>query len=169
VTVIEFLAGTQEWPIAQWIGANPYAFPLLDAAHILFQAFVVGSIAALDLRLLGCFMRERRVSELTARILPWTWWAFAGATLTGVALFIINAGKFVENRAFAVKLLLMALAGINMLVFHLWTYRSVSRWDLQLPPPAAARIAGTLSLVLWIGVVLFGRYVWFPWANKDGF
>lgn len=164
MNVIEFLASTQEWPFAKWLGASLYGFPLVDAAHILFQAFVVGSIAALDLRLLGCFMQHRRVSELAQRILPWTWWAFAGATLTGVVLFMINASKFVENRAFAIKLLLMALAGINMLAFHRWTYRSVSEWDLQSPPPPAARIAGALSLTLWIGVVLFGRYVWFPWA-----
>ena len=70
------LRAMQEWPLVQAIGGNAYAFPLLDAAHILFQAFVVGSIAALDLRLLGYALMQRPVTELVRRILPWTWAAW---------------------------------------------------------------------------------------------
>jgi hypothetical protein len=89
--------------------------------------------------------------------------------VTGVVLFVLNVVKFVDNRAFLIKMALMVLAGLNMLVFHKGTYRSVGAWDLQMPPPRAARIAGALSLVLWLGVVFFGRYLWYPWSNSAGF
>lgn len=165
----EALRAMQDWPVVQAIGQNAYAFPLIDAGHILFQAFVVGSIAALDLRLLGYALMNRPVSELVKRILPWTWIAFAGATVTGVVLFVLNVVRFVDNRAFMIKMLLMVLAGANMLAFHKGIYRTVGLWDLQSPPPRNARIAGALSLALWIGVVFFGRYLWYPWSSAAGF
>jgi hypothetical protein len=163
------LRAMQDWPLVQAVGESPFAFPLLDAAHILFQAFVVGSIAALDLRLLGLALMRHPVSQLVQRILPWTWAAFAGATVTGVALFVLNVVKFVDNRAFLIKMLLMVLAGANMLAFHRGIFRSVGDWDVQSTPPRAARIAGAVSLVLWVGVVFFGRYLWYPWSNASGF
>lgn len=167
--VAQALRSMQDWPVVQAIGQSTYAFPLLDAAHILFQAFVVGSIAALDLRLLGLAFVRRPVSELVRQILPWTWAAFAGASVTGGVLFVLNVVKFVDNRAFLIKMGLMLLAGANMLAFHNGPYRSVATWDLQMPPPRAARIAGALSLGLWLGVVFFGRYLWYPWSNRAGF
>jgi hypothetical protein len=163
------LRAMQEWPLVQAIGGNAYAFPLLDAAHILFQAFVVGSIAALDLRLLGYALMQRPVTELVRHILPWTWAAFAGAAVTGMVLFVLNVTTFVDNRSFLIKMLLMLLAGANMLAFHKGAYRTIGEWDLGSPPPQAARLAGALSLALWLGVVFFGRYLWYPWSNRVGF
>jgi len=168
-TFLDALRAVQDWPVVQAIGANAYAFPLLDAAHILFQGFVVGSIAALDLRLLGVAFMQRRVSDLVQGILPWTWVAFGGAAITGVVLFALNIAKFVENRSFAIKMGLMLLAGLNMLAFHRGVFRSVGEWELAAPPPHAARLAGALSLALWLGVVFFGRYLWYPWSNLAGF
>jgi hypothetical protein len=58
----------------------------------------------------------------------------------------------------------MALAGMNMLVFHFGAYRKVLDWDRRLPPPAAARVAGALSLALWIVVIFMGRWTGFTLA-----
>ena len=55
----------------------------------------------------------------------------------------------------------MALAGANMVVFHVGAYRNVASWDKVVPTPARARLAGALSLALWIGVIFFGRWVGF--------
>jgi len=54
----------------------------------------------------------------------------------------------------------MALAALNMLIFHFGVNREVARWD-EGEPPMSAKIAGALSLLLWIGVVFFGRWVGF--------
>jgi hypothetical protein len=55
----------------------------------------------------------------------------------------------------------MALAGVNMAAFHAGAYRDVARWDKTPPTPAAARLAGALSLALWIRVIFCGRWVGF--------
>jgi hypothetical protein len=72
-----------------------------------------------------------------------------------------QAGEYLTNPAFQLKLLLMVMAGINMAAFHLIPWQSVSRWDAGAPPPVAARVAGALSLALWIGVIACGRWIAF--------
>ena len=53
------------------------------------------------------------------------------------------------------------LAGINMLVFELITAKSAPSWDIDVTPPNAARLAGALSIVLWVAVIVFGRWIGF--------
>jgi hypothetical protein len=59
---------------------------------------------------------------------------------------------YFHNLQFRLKLLCLVLAGVNMLVFHAGAYRRVSQWQLQ-PSPAAARIAASISIALWLSVI----------------
>ncbi|WP_285492935.1 hypothetical protein [Actinomadura sp. NBRC 104425] len=61
--------------------------------------------------------------------------------------------------AMPVKFALLGVAGINVAAFHHGVYRSVARWDRAVPPPARARIAGAVSLVVWSGVIACGRLI----------
>jgi len=94
-------------------------------------------------------------------VLPYTWVAFAGAVITGTVMFVSKAQVYWHNPQFQLKFLFMALAAANMLVFHFGAFRRVADWDDVLPPPPAARLAGALSLSLWIVVVFFGRWIGF--------
>ena len=94
-------------------------------------------------------------------MLPITWTAFCLATLTGGLLFSSKAVHYLENWPFRLKMVLLALAGLNMLLFHFLTYRSVHDWDDADRAPSSARFAGALSLAFWIGVVVFGRWIGF--------
>jgi hypothetical protein len=60
-------------------------------------------------------------------------------------------------------LVMMPLAMLNLLLFHFTTYRSVAQWDTAPNPPPAAKLAGVLSIVLWVGVLAFGRLVAYDW------
>jgi hypothetical protein len=135
-------------------------FPWVESAHVAFLAVVVGSILIVDARLMGFGARHLPFSLLSQRLLPWTWGAFAGAFTTGFLMFIANAVTYSGNTPFLIKMALLAGAGLNMLFFHLVTYRSVTQWDSGKPVPAA-RAAGILSSLLWIGVVGFGRWIGF--------
>jgi hypothetical protein len=101
------------------------------------------------------------LSELVREVLPVTWIAFVVAVTTGLTLFASNAVEYWENPAFRIKMVLLALAGMNMLVFHGLTYRGVGQWDAAPQTPLGAKIAGGTSLLLWIGVVGFGRWIGF--------
>ena len=136
-------------------------YPTLETLHVLAITTVFGSILMVDLRILGFAGRRYTVSALSAEILPYTWTAFAFAVLTGFLLFIARASDYYINFQFRMKALFLLLAGLNMIVFHLGQYRSVARWDGQWPPPAAARVSAGLSIVFWISVVIFGRWIGF--------
>jgi hypothetical protein len=148
-------------PIADHIRSNELAFPSLESVHVLAITLVLGSIAVADLRLLGLASVKRPVSQLLDEILPVTWVAFGFALVTGLLLFSSNAVEYAHNKPFQFKMILLVLAGLNMLVFQLVTFRTVGTWDQATRTPPGARFAGAASLVCWIGVVAFGRWIGF--------
>jgi hypothetical protein len=148
-------------PLGSFISGSTWAFPTIETVHVFALVIVVGSIAIVDLRLLSVASRNRSVSQLSNDVLPVTWTCFCLAALTGGLLFSSKATHYLANWPFRLKMVLLALAGLNMLLFHFMTYRSVHHWDDADRAPSAARLAGALSLVFWIGVVVFGRWIGF--------
>ncbi len=151
-----------EWlellPLAQYVGES-WWFPLLESIHVVAATFLVGAIAMLDLRLLGVAATQHRVSRIASEILPWTAAAAVVAVVTGVPLFTTRATHYAHNTAFQIKVLLLVLAAVNMLWFHLRTERGIAAWDNDGTPVTGARIAGLCSMVLWAGVLLSGRWI----------
>jgi uncharacterized membrane protein len=145
--------------LATEIRENEFLFPWVEALHVLAIAVVVGSISILDLRLLGVASLDRPVARLARDILPCTWVAFAFAAITGSLLFSAKAVGYGGNFFFRGKLVLLLLAGLNMIVFHAFAGRNMKDWSSH--PPVAARIAGGVSLSIWIAVVAFGRWIGF--------
>jgi Family of unknown function (DUF6644) len=151
----------------EWLQNTPPAvavgevwFPWVESTHVLFMAAVVGSILTVDARLLGFGLRHLRVTYISKRLLPLTWGAFAGSAITGTLLFMANATNYIHNKPFLAKMVILVLAGLNMLYFHLITYRHVDQWDSGKPVPAA-RAAGLISTFLWLGVIVCGRWIGF--------
>lgn len=143
-----------ELPGSEWL------FPIIETLHVMALTVVVGSIAMMDLRLLGMTSRNSPVSRLSNEVLPWTWTAWCVSAVLGTLMFMSKAHTYAENLQFQLKFASMGLAALNMLVFHLGAFRRVERWDLD-DPPRSAKLAGAISLSLWIGVVFFGRWVGF--------
>ena len=138
-----------------------WLFPNIETCHVIALALVFGSILMVDLRLLGIASRDSAVSKLSAECLPYTWCAFLLAAITGTLLFTSRAHTYFYNLQFQLKFAFMALAGVNMAVFHFGVYRHVLEWDSRLPPPRAARLAGALSIALWTAVIFCGRWIGF--------
>ncbi len=161
MSIMDICAWLEATPMAVAISESETLFPTIETVHVLALTLVVGSIAMLDLRLLGVSNRNRGVLELSSETLPWTWGAFVVAAITGSLLFSSAATRYYDNVPFRMKFVLLLLAGINMAVFHFTAYRGAHAWNFTLPTPIAARIAGGLSLLFWIGVVTAGRWVGF--------
>ena len=153
-----FFEWLQNTPLATSVGED--WFPWVESAHVVCLAAVAGTIFTVDARLLGIASRKLRFTFLSAQLLPWTWGAFIGAVITGALMFAANATSYAGNTPFRIKLVLLLLAGINMLYFQFVTFRTVEKWDTEVPVPAA-RAAGMLSILLWSGVVGFGRWIGF--------
>ena len=136
----------------QWL------YPAVEILHIWGFVMLVGSVAMLDLRLLG-LSRQIGVRKLSWHLLPWTGGALLLIVPTGLLMFITHAGDFISNRAFVLKLTLIFAAGINAAVFHLGPFRSVEQWDSGVPTPLAAKLHATFSLLIWMGVIACGRFL----------
>jgi hypothetical protein len=128
---------------------------------VLALTLVIGSIALVDLRLLGLRSRDRSVVETTAEALPITWAAFAIAVVSGGLMFSSNALGYAHNSFFQVKMVLIAFAGLNMLGYHLFVGRSSASWHTAASTPLKARLVGGVSLALWLAVAACGRWIGF--------
>jgi hypothetical protein len=136
-------------------------FPWIESVHVLALTLVVGSISIVDLRLLGVVSVNRSIASVSADVLPFTWTAFVCAVLSGSALFASHAVGYAHNFQFRMKLLLLFLAGVNMLTFHSIMGRGLGRWSEPGATPSPGKVAGLISLVVWIGIVALGRWVGF--------
>lgn len=161
MTLNELCVAIENTGFATAIRESAFLFPAIESLHVIALTFVVGTIWIVDLRLLGLASTHRPVTRVTSEILPWTWGAFAAAAITGLLLFSSIATRYYDNGPFRYKVLLLALAGLNMLAFHSMAYKSVAQWDDAPSPPAAAKLAGGLSIVFWTAIVAFGRWIGF--------
>jgi hypothetical protein len=155
------LAWLQALPVAVAIREGDALFPWIESLHVLALTLVIGSVAIVDLRLLGLASRDRSVAETTALALPITWSAFLVAVITGGLLFASNASVYAGNRYFQAKAVLILLAGLNMGFYHLLSHGRVAGWHTPALTPRSARVAGGLSLILWISIAACGRWIGF--------
>ena len=147
--------------LASKIRDSFYAFPLIESFHVIGLTMVFGTIAVMDFRLLGLSSTRRPFTKVTSDVFKWTWVAFALTVTTRSLMFITNAPVYFHNLPFRLKMASIALAGLNMVIFELTTGRAVRRWDNDRSAPAAGKVAGALSLLLWVGVIFFGRWIGF--------
>lgn len=156
-----WLKSLEDTGLATGIRNSLYLFPFLEAAHVMALSVVFGTVTIVDLRVLGIASTRRAFSRMSPELLRMAWGAFALAALTGSLMFMTNARVYAHNTAFLVKLSLLALAGLNMAFFHLTAGRMVARWDKSPSAPPIGKVAATLSLTIWIGVVFAGRVIGF--------
>ena len=160
-SLTQLMESLQATSWAVFIHQTKWAFTTIEVIHLIAIAAVIGSIAVVDLRLLGLASARRPFTELAREILPYTWAAFAIAAITGSLLFISQATQYFVTPTFWGKMAIMAVAGINMVIFEFITVRGVKEWDVKPNLPLSARLAGGISLACWALVFVFGRWTGF--------
>jgi hypothetical protein len=153
-TLCEWLQNTETGTA---IRESIWVFPIIETAHVLGLALSVGLLVWFDLRLLGLTMRHQNVSVLHKQIMPWSVAGFIIMFVSGTLLFWSNALRAYTSVYFQLKFLFLCLAGVNAIMFELMTKRSMAEWDKAPIPPGKVRLAGLLSLILWVAVITFGR------------
>lgn len=140
----------------QWL----WLYPSVETVHLVGIGLLFGSIAVLDLRLLG-FARAISARALAKHVLPWTAGSFLLIVPSGLLMFTAHATEFIDSPVFVLKMCLIMLAGVNAGVFHTTVFRSADVWDAEdmrkLPPPPSVRASAGISLLLWISVIACGR------------
>jgi hypothetical protein len=154
--------------ICEWIDSTAFStsiresiwvFPIIETIHLLGIAASAGTILFVDLRLLGIGMKRERLSDVLEQLQPWTLSAFLVMTITGALLFISESVKCYHSVFFQIKVLMLMLAAVNAALFHWKVYPEVDVWDHLPAAPGHARLAGVLSITLWIGIIAMGRAI----------
>lgn len=175
-----FLKVIEASRFATTIRDSIWMFPIIESIHVISFTMVVGTIAVIDLRLLGLASTQRSFQRMASEILKWTWAAFASTVATGLTMFSTNATIYYHNAFFRTKMLLLVLAGLNMLAFEMTAGRTVNHWEKARSAPPAGKAVAILSLTLWIGIIFMGRIIGFtthpgkvlpppPGVNFDNF
>jgi len=76
---------------------------------------------------------------------------FGLAVFSGALMFSSQAAELIANRAFVIKMGVLTLAGANAGLFH--ARDGLTKLD------GIARAQTALSLGLWLGVIICGRWI----------
>lgn len=154
------LVGTPINKFALHLMTNVPGFgPIVQTVHLLCIAAVMGSIVLIDLRVLGLALPSQSTTELTRRLMPWTWWALPCLAVSGLVSLFARPNRYLVNPVFGIKFALLALAVMLGVVFHRATLRDESFWERSRGRRALSKTVALFSLLLWIGVAMAGRWI----------
>jgi hypothetical protein len=157
MTLLQICEWLETTRLAEFVTQSAYGFPIVVAIHLLGLGLSVGTVIWFDLRLLGQVLTATPVSEVYRRLAPLMVTGFAVMFGSGAVIFVGYATAAYVNPYFRIKLAMIAIAGLNATLFHVFTQKRLAGWDTWNQPPASARVAGVISIVSWVVVVLAGR------------
>lgn len=144
-----------------------YLYPLLESTHVLSITIFVGTLAFIDLRMLGVSFGQVAISHMLQKVLPWTLLGFAILIITGVLLFYAIPVRTFHSIFFRIKLVLLVLAAINAFLYHRRMSKEGEVWDKAVKPPLWIRLSAVCSLTAWAGVIVMGRMIAYNWFDCD--
>ncbi len=145
------LAALEGSGLAAALRGSTWLYPLVNTAHVLGVALLVGAIAALDLRMLGLWA-ELPLAVLSRVLVPVAATGLALAVVAGSLLFAAGASEYAASPLFRAKMALVALGIANALGYRLLRRRHPES-------PTLLRAAGTISLATWLAVLTLGRLI----------
>lgn len=150
------LAGLEQLGPVAAIKASFFAYPIVNALHIMAVGALLTSVVLMDLKLLGALraLPEQAFVSLLRRV---ALGAFALAVATGAMLFAVRARDYAASSLFLTKMMLIAVAAINFIILSMLDRHRAKGQPLR----GLAQICVVISLVLWPSVLLAGRFLGF--------
>ena len=141
-------------------GGMPWIEPACKTAHFVGLTLLIGCAGLIDLRMIG--MAKGLPLGPLQRLRPYAVAGFLLNLATGTVLFAGNPFQYIDNVSFWLKVLFLALAGANVILYHgTGLSRQVDAVEAGEDVPVAARLVAATSLFLWLGVMYWGRMLAF--------
>lgn len=154
---------SQDTPVSDLM-RTAWAWPLMESLHFLGLCVLIGTVGTFDLRLLGV-ARQVPIAAVH-RLIPWGLLGFALNATTGAMFLMTEPDQYIFNAAFHLKVLFLAIAGVNAATFYLSSYRQVFGAAGTLVAPFHARVIAAVSLCMWVGIIICGRLITFYRPGK---
>jgi uncharacterized membrane protein SirB2 len=161
--MLQSLHAFTEWvsntPVSLLIQNISWIIPATQSVHIISIAVVMGSVALIDLRLLGVTGRSQSISSMVNRLVPAVWVALLVLFCSGGILVIGEPVRSLENPAFHAKMLMLLCVAALTFFFQRMLRGDVAFWELSPARRSTAKMAAVVSLLLWVGIVFAGRWI----------
>lgn len=141
----------------QWIVAAWWIWPIFEILHFFGLSLLFGGLLVIDLRLAGHFRRLDIAA--THALIPVVLAGFISNLITGILFFYGDPVTYASNAVFQLKMVLIAFAGLNALVYYWMLQPLVHTWTAETATPLAAKFVAYISLLLWTIVMLCGRLI----------
>jgi hypothetical protein len=155
--LVYFFMWCENSAVGDAIRSSTWYFPVIEAVHLLGLAMIGGAVLVVDLRLLNLGLRRQPLAQVARDAQPWLIGSLIVMIITGSLLFMSEAMKCYYHVAFWEKMTSLFLA----IVFTFTIQRKVISSDESRLNPVWARIVAIISLVLWTGVGIGGRWIGF--------
>ena len=133
--------------------------PIIQTVHLVSIAAIMGSIVLIDLKVLGLALPSQRTAELVRRLMPWMWAALPVLAVSGLVFILARPYRYFLNPVVGVKFTMLAPAVVLAAILQRTNAKHPGVWESPGGRRASARLVAGLSLCLWTGVVLAGRWI----------
>jgi hypothetical protein len=157
MSLLAFAQWVQSTSLFTAIRESWYVYPAIMSTHLTGIALFGGMILVVDLRLLGIAMRKRPVSDVVSQLRVLKWIGFAMVATCGILMLGSKAEEYYYNIFFRAKMTVLSLIFLHGLVFRRSVYARVAEFDKTAVVPGRAKLAASLSLILWTCMVIAGR------------
>ena len=163
--LLQFATWLAEQPVSIGLHESFYMYNWIETTHVMTLMLSLGMLAVIDLRLLGVCLADVPASKIAQRLDKPMLIGFSVMLITGVLLFIAIPVRTTQSLWFRIKMILLVAACVNAWLFRRKMLEAAQSWDLEPKPPRRMRIAGALSLALWSGVIIAGRFIAYDWFD----
>jgi hypothetical protein len=160
-------------PFADWIATTQlsqlfenvrWVVPTSQSIHIVCVCVVFTSAIMINLRLLGVGVRGRSISQLSSSLVPWMWGGLSVLLLTGTVQTIAEPVRQFVTPAFWAKMAMILVVVTMTALFARKVRANAPRWDAAGTRPASVRAFAIGSSILWIAIIVCGRFIGYTWA-----
>jgi hypothetical protein len=152
-------------PFRRWVNGitagNLYTLPLIQWVHIIGVATICGSVVLMSLRMMGLLKFSPPLADMARRLLPWTWTAIVVNVATGIIMVVDRPTRALDAGSFPYKILFLIVATALSVYFAVTLRRDPDYWDKSAQHRATARVVGAVSVLLWVGIIIAGRWIFY--------
>jgi hypothetical protein len=151
---VGFLVWLEATGLAEWARSSTEGYPSMITLHAFGMAIMVGLSLVLDLRLLGKFVGIPYAG--LQRFFGLAWVGFLINTLSGTALFSMQATMYIVDWVFMTKMACVFLGAITTAILQTRVASDSAKWPSETPPGGVKAVAA-LGIVFWLVAIILGR------------
>jgi Family of unknown function (DUF6644) len=140
----------QQAPWIHTLANTGWMYDSVAVSHYLGMFWFIGSIAIVDLRVMGLTARKKPLEDVAKQLFPWFWTGFALAVISGFLMFATDASDWAPSYHFHIKLVLIGIA----VLFAIVVQASARKWSAATKISSAAKVIALVSLLLWIATII---------------